>query len=1462
MQKREMQDYILMAFSGTRLWIRRVTAENGKMYWVGQQSKSESFRFQKETWYGKGDTIIREKMLCEEEFFGERGTVYIEKADRKLPETGKIRMEEGKTITIGSDYGNTVFYSFCTGIRKKHVLCELQNGVYHVKNLGEVGCYVNGRALVGETIIEKGDKVQLYGLCLQLLPPYLIVVTLVGQGRITERNHVSQLPVLPRVGKRGIRYLEEMTQKCNSEEIEVLMPKEFSKENRQPLLLTLGPSATMTFPILLMAYFNGRMNPDNSKGFYYITVLTGVCSAIFSILWGVTNHLYSKRIQQQERKGRCRQYREYLQTLDRQLQERQDEFRSFLTEKYPMTQWYLQHGHISYVAWNRYCPEEERLFVPLGYGTRPSPFTLHLSDQGKKILPDFLSDEALELRKHYEEIMDVPVGILLMNSKRIAIDAGEMNEEIGFQFLVQLVARYPKEQVTLVCFFEEECRWQHRFAECMKWSPHCWSVDGRTRYLAGNREEASEILPVLTKEMAETDHKRSYVIFLWKEEWIQGEVLHSCLLRDPESYPVTVIGCRSKDSLFEGKWNEIIKKTQDGFQKISFDGQGMEICDIQMKSCRDAQVERYMRGLAECPRASVGDLAQIPEKVDFLELFQCHRVEELQSEYRWMEAKPEKRLKVPIGKSSGGNLVFLDVHEKFHGPHGLIAGTTGSGKSELLQTYLLSLAVNFGPQDLTFFMIDYKGGGTGNSLKGLPHCAGVVSNLSGRQMNRAMLAITSENKRRQRLLSEAEVNHIDAYTNLYREGKVSFPLSHLLIVIDEFAELKREEPEFMQQIISLAQVGRSLGVHLLLATQKPSGTVDEKIWSNAKFRLCLKVQDRQDSVDMLHKPDAALLTRAGQCYLQIGNDELYRQFQTAYCGGVYEPVPQRDDAVFVTKTGKEFTIGRENVSSHKESVIDIIINYVNKISSDYGYEKAVNLWTEELPDHCYYEDANWNMETADLRRMLFLLGVCDDPENQCRQFLTYAPLEQGHLAVCGGPSTGKTFFLRGILEQICQFYTPWQISYLILSVEQEGLISYTKTSHCVGSLLQSDHKDIFFYQLHQWIKNRKKQLAGQNYKTMLQQRETTPPLLLIFIDGFSNLRKCLSEEQEEELLRIAAEGIGSGVLLVMSATGTGDFPAKLFQKVKTTVSLEMSDPYQYGDVLRKYHGYREPASGVPGRGLCKWEGRILEFQTVLFRNQGVPSGEGTRVYERFPEIPMEPQLKHLERDFWQRYGQEENGDAIPIAYDRKTGELVLLGLHRAESLLISGGDQTGKTNFVKNLITLLFNRKERTIVIDFAAEHKDCQMQDTIQYLTTGRQMDDFFLKDGEERKFGVILIVQMSLFSEYLYRSDERHKQRTLFWEKIFWEHQKEIVIGCCHPQKDGSLFMTNFFKTFMKGQRGIHLGGNVALQRNLFFDDLPYAKLNGREDPGIGFYKQGIQAATREIQIPLWCEGGKSDD
>ena len=205
-----------------------------------------------------------------------------------------------------------------------------------------------------------------------------------------------------------------------------------------------------------------------------------------------------------------------------------------------------------------------------------------------------------------------------------------------------------------------------------------------------------------------------------------------------------------------------------------------------------------------------------------------------------------KSMGAPIGIIEGDKLQVLDLLDR-ENAHGLVAGTTGSGKSEVMLSYLLSLALRFAPTEVSFMIIDFKGGGMANQLERLPHLAGVITNIDEGEINRSLLSIEAELLRRQRLFAAAEVNKIDNYIRAFKSGQVTDPLPHLIIVVDEFAELNVAHPELMAKLISIGQIGRSLGVHLILAIQKPAGQFNDHIlWFSQLQNLpACSIQRRQ-----------------------------------------------------------------------------------------------------------------------------------------------------------------------------------------------------------------------------------------------------------------------------------------------------------------------------------------------------------------------------------------------------------------------------------------------------------------------------------------------------------------------------------------------------------------------------------------------------------------------------------------
>ncbi|MCH3961975.1 MAG: hypothetical protein LKF53_04505 [Solobacterium sp.] len=261
----------------------------------------------------------------------------------------------------------------------------------------------------------------------------------------------------------------------------------------------------------------------------------------------------------------------------------------------------------------------------------------------------------------------------------------------------------------------------------------------------------------------------------------------------------------------------------------------------------------------------------------FLDMYHVNDAKDLYIPSRWSEHQDESSLHALIGCESSGAEIVLDLSEQGNGPHGLIAGTTGSGKSELILTMLLSLMVNYSPEQLQIAFIDFKGGSAAQAFevsgKRLPHIVGCLSNLDMNGQDRVMYALKNECIARQKILQDAgrkyhcSIMNLMDYRRLKKKNMELSSLADLVIVVDEFAELKTQNYEMLNQLISIARIGRSLGIHLILSTQKPAGVVNEQIWSNSRFKICLKVAEKQDSMEVLHTSDAMELHRAGEFIL-------------------------------------------------------------------------------------------------------------------------------------------------------------------------------------------------------------------------------------------------------------------------------------------------------------------------------------------------------------------------------------------------------------------------------------------------------------------------------------------------------------------------------------------------------------------------------------------------------------------
>lgn len=1401
--------------------------------------------------------FIQEEKLYEDQPFyyftsqKEKLMLLLTKELAGMERAGRLLLQRSENCQIGNAYKNRVFYNCCSLIGAEAVNLCVVDGSYRICPQAESeGIYLNKKRLVRERMLSDGDRIDIYGLSLRLCGEFILCVCFAGAVRIAGegaafgevyQRGISYRPHLPALEKSIVERKPATEQKLFAGEKEILAPKPRPGREETPLLLSIGPSMTMVLPMFLMALVGSRLMGQGSS-FYLLSLTMGVCSGVLALFWGIVGYCYRRYAGHRFEKYRITQYREYLQRVKEELTEKVEQNRRILNSRYPAAESFLgREGRPPGVLWNRYYRQKDFLFLRLGTGTTDSRIPVKLAQQPGDIVPDKLYQEGSRLVEEFQKEEFMPLGIDFFRVRKLGIEADTERAEdfkVLFNLLIQLAACHCYTEVKVVCFYDKSREGQRRFAECIRWMPHIWSPDKKIRFLAGDEKESGEILPALMAELGKgqenerTDdrdgaHRKLpwYLIFVLNQELLQGESFYNCLTEKEGDYPVSAVFAEKEKELLPKscltyltwKYGEEIIGKEDGEisrQPVSFERITAE------------QALRYFRGISGFTVRETGLEERIPDKVDFLGLYGCSRVEQLESAQRWERNYPEQRLKVPIGRGMGERIVSLDIHEKFHGPHGLIAGTTGFGKSELILTFLLSIAVNFSPEAVNFFMIDYKGGGTGNVLLDLPHCAGVISNLSGKQIKRAMSAITSENKRRQKLLSQCGVNHIDAYARLYRENKVTEPMPHLILVVDEFAQLRKEEPEFMQEIISLSQVGRSLGIHLILATQKPAGTVDDRIWSNARFHLCLKVQDRQDSMDMLHNGDAALLTAPGQCYLQIGSHEYYELFQTGYCGQEYcAEQEDQSSTVLVENTGNRIGLKRKRESS-QVSQLEIVVSYVNHLADRQCRIRAKSLWMPELPEKIVFTElekirAKEREEAAlgdNREESEILLGLCDDPENQRQFSFSYLPGQMGHLILCGGPQSGKTKLIQAIFWQLLM---QGAVEPMMLGVDmsQGGMKNFAGMPGVLGVLQDAEEKDIFFYHLDNLFRKRK-EMRSEN-------GEKLPPVFLL-VDNFAAMYTVLEERQQELILKLAREGMGYGIYLILSASSAAEIPGKIFEKVKTTLALSMSDRFAYGDILRKYNVDVLPKENTPGRGLCRQEERILEFQSVfLEETQWIQNriNREKRLIRPFPHLPKPADYETMKKEYtWKK-------NNIPLGYSLTTGEIRDFNLEQNPVFLIS-----------------VRQKSHGKAVLDPMAQ----------SLLAIGKKVvwvsgDGVLQLHKEEAGGKCFLIADLAEFIKQINKSDEERRERLIFWEMIAGGKVKGCFLaGAYLCMQDSSLMAEPVFRELSAFQNGIHIGGNAGAQRVFSFDDLGYARLNQREADSTGYWKQGPFSRSERLRIP----------
>lgn len=1576
---------------------------------------------------------LRDKMVFRLELAG--GVLQIICSDTavSLRPYNKLDISSCARISIGKDPGNDICYEYMDLISKNHAWLLNRGGMWYIVDSSTNGVFLNNRRISGETVLSFGDTVSIFGLNIVYLGDMLAVDSNCGALRINRDAFgiLKGVPMAARLEEQEQKYFNRSPRSNDhiyDERIEIEPPPNMQTGKKPSILQTIGPSFTMTIPMMLgcvLAIYNSKKSGMSGSAFMYTGIITAFGSALIGAFWAYRNLKTQRSDQLEHENKRFKTYSEYILARADEIREKYTNNYRALNKMYPSSGEVCRYNESSVQLWNRNPIHKDFLYHRIGLGEMPFQCELNIPKVKFSMDYDSLQSKPTMIGEQYKMLHNVPVGIDLMHENLYGIvgsqeKAGAIN--VMYNIAAQIAANNCYTDVKLVFIYNGDTPAARSRWNFFRWLPHVYSENRKLRFIASDKLEAAdvffELANVIRKRLDDEENRKvefvrpHYVIFIEDYRLLDGEPIAKYLLAPHNKYGVTTFILSDYYYNLPNICENIIQNDEYGSFIYNAVDTENEKKKLVFDTVTPAELESFAKTIADVRVSEIESDSEIPNTLSFMDMYGAKKLEDLNVMERWRKNRTYNTMKALIGKKAGGVDCYLDIHEKYHGPHGLVAGTTGSGKSETLQTYIISLALNFSPEDVAFLIIDFKGGGMANLFDNLPHIAGTISNLSGNQIQRAMVSIKSEIRRRQIIFGENSVNNINSYTNLYKSKEATVPVPHLLIVIDEFAEMKREEPEFMRELISVAQVGRSLGIHLILATQKPSGTVDDNIWSNTKFRLCLRVQSRGDSMDMLHKPDAAYLSQAGRCYLQVGSDEIFELFQSGWSGAVFDPSDDQSEGSAVTMislTGKAAIIGNrakikrneenkrkwltalcteylkalprfetnvsgmdsvtlqsfigylidklhaagfrvgnseqeikelaeffkkyeqtyrtdlvsENVEAmlksgaklpelKEVSQLDAVVDYLGMLAEKSGLDPHLLLWLPPLKEKVFlhelagyselsYEKTKWQKMPQHFTLDAYV-GLCDDPENQIQTPLSVDFAKNGHHAVIGAVVSGKSTFMQTLLYSLCDKYSPERVNMYILDFSSRSLAPFAKAPHCGGVITEKDIDKVgkLFNMINKFIAERKALFNGGTYTQYVNAYGVTVPAVIIAIDNYASFAEKTEGRYEQFMNRLAREGAGYGIFLLLSAQGFGinEIPNRLADNIGSVITVNLGDKFKYLDALKTTSIPLIPEAGVKGRGLAYSGERLLEYQTAIAFDAKDDYARLKAMEDRFaamraawdkdcardiPTIPAEPVFSLLAAnpDY-----KSANADKklIPYAYRLADASVYSVDLSQIYCYTISGKPRTGKTNVLKLLIEGAKSKDANMIVFENGTEELAAISSEAgARYITTDEQLCAFFtellpdfaarnkrkkalaskgLTDNDiyeemsSEKPYFIFVNDLVRFFTMAYNPSEGVSSMGGFLENIIEKGALHNVFffGCIDTEKAFEASGFKAYTEFTKYKKGVHLGGAVSSQQIFTFMNVPFNETTRPYKKGIGMvpdYEDETQG--EKIIIPI---------
>jgi S-DNA-T family DNA segregation ATPase FtsK/SpoIIIE len=957
----------------------------------------------------------------------------------------------------------------------------------------------------------------------------------------------------------------------------------------QSLLPVVGSLSSITMIVLL------RNNP--------IMVVVGAVILVVALVGGVGMAFTSRGNAARQRRIQRERYLDYLEETRGEVRERADAHRDASLALNPAPPTLVEIAANPARRWERRPGDRDFLRVRVGTGDlRAIEVSLPPEQNPVQPFDPVMRDSAERMVRLAGVAQGMPATVDLERGGQVSI-VGERSAalEVCRALAAQIAALHSPDDVHLAAVVPERARDEWRGFDLL---PHVSAPDTVPGAVAARRIAPTlpDLLALLRGELrdraaATAANRRSgrrtkpgrLVIFIDEDGDAATPVPRVDSAFDLADLGVTVVHVVD-DRLKEPSTVSSRVTITDAGAVIETPGSGEAAIDgVRPDRVGTALLEAIARPLTglRLTRTSATDSGTVLAP-DVTELLGVADVDAIDVRDAWHPRSAGDFLRVPIGVDDRGGPVLLDLKESAQlgmGPHGICIGATGSGKSELLRTLVLGLALTHSPDDLSMILVDYKGGAAFAPFAGLPHVAGIIDNLADdpQLTERARASIQGEVVRRQRLLKDAgNAASIGHYRQLRRDRDDLPPLPHLFLVIDEFGELLTAEPDFVELLLTIGRIGRSIGVHLLLSSQRIEGGRLRGLDTYLSYRIGLRTFSEAESAVVLDTPDAFHLPAIpGFGYLKV-DTSVYTRFRAGYVSGPVpartERGPRRDDAPPVLPLPPydlpaledEDAASADSAQPETPTTGRTLVQTATSALAR-GVARTRPVWLPPLPPVLTLGGVLPSAETPDGARLRAPIGLLDDPRSQRQApWLLDLTRSGGHVSITGAPQSGRSTFLRTLAASLAFTHSPREVSVYGMDLTGGGLARIEPFPH-VGGVATRGHRERLARLLEEltgMLATRERIFREYNLDSLADMRRQhaagrLPQLpsadVVLLVDGLGGVRTDF-EDLEAPLAQLLERGGSFGIHVVMTLSRWSELRMNLQNLVGTRLELKLNDP--------------------------------------------------------------------------------------------------------------------------------------------------------------------------------------------------------------------------------------------------------------------------------------------------------------